>query len=84
MIITIKKIVGTAIARQSVKEGNSNENVPSSFDGKWNVYNGNLSDREASRELTMLYKRRMEEERSKGEFVPYRTYFRCSRFNIKE
>lgn len=28
---------------------------------KWNVYNGNLLDREASRELTMLYKRRMEE-----------------------
>ena len=51
---------------------------------KWNVYNGNLLDRKASRELTMLYKRRMEEERSKGEFVPYRTYFRCSRFKIKE
>ena len=47
---------------------------------KWNVYNGNLLDRKASRELTMLYKRRMEEEMSKGEFVPYRTYFRCSRF----
>lgn len=51
---------------------------------KWNVYNGNLLDRKASRELTMLYQRRMEEEKSKGEFVPYRTYFRCSRFNIKE
>lgn len=51
---------------------------------KWNVYNGNLLDRKASRELTMLYKRRMEEEKSKGEFVPYRTYFRCSKFNIKE
>lgn len=51
---------------------------------KWNVYNGNLLDRKASRELTMLYKRRMEEEKSKGEFVPYRTYFRCSRFKIKE
>ena len=49
---------------------------------KWNVYNGNLLDREASRELTMLYKRRMEEEKSKGEFVPYRTYFRSSMFNI--
>nr|DAI38113.1 MAG TPA: hypothetical protein [Caudoviricetes sp.] len=32
----------------------------------------------------MLYQRRMEEERSKGKFVPYRTYFRCSRFKIKE
>lgn len=51
---------------------------------KWNVYNGNLLDRKASRELTMFYQRRMEEEKSKGEFVPYRTYFRCSRFNIKE
>lgn len=50
---------------------------------KWNVYNGNILDREASRELT-IYQRRMEEEKSKGEFVPYRTYFRCSRFNIKE
>lgn len=49
---------------------------------RWNVYNGNLLDRKASRELTMLYQRRMEEEKSKGEFVPYRTYFRCSRFNI--
>lgn len=39
-----------------------------------------LLDRKASRELTMLYKRRMEEEKSKREFVPYRTYFRCSRF----
>lgn len=51
---------------------------------KWNVYNGNLLDRKASREMTMFYKRRMEEEKSKGEFVPYRTYFRCSKFNIKE
>ncbi len=52
---------------------------------RWRVYfNGNLLDREASRELTMLYQRRMEEEKSKGEFVHYRTYFRCSRFKIKE
>lgn len=49
---------------------------------RWRVYNGNLLDRKASRELTMLYQRRMKEERSKGEFVPYRTYFRC--FKIKE
>lgn len=49
---------------------------------RWIVYNGNLLDRKAGRELTMLYKRRMEEERRKGEFVPYRTYFRSSRFNI--
>lgn len=49
---------------------------------KWRVYNGNLLDREASRELTMLYQRRMEEERRRGEFVPYRTYFRSSMFNI--
>ena len=49
---------------------------------KWRVYNGNRLDREASRELTMLYQRRMEEERRKGEFVPYRTYFRSSMFNI--
>lgn len=55
---------------------------PHQLTEKWNVYNGNLLDRKASRELTMLYKRRMKEERSKGEFVPYRTYFRCSRFNI--
>ena len=52
---------------------------------RWRVYfNGNLLDREASRELTMFYQRRMEEEMRKGEFVPYRTYFRSSRFNIKE
>lgn len=51
---------------------------------KWNVYNGNLLDRKASRELTMLNKRRMEEEKSKGEFVPYRTYFRCSKFIIQK
>ena len=52
---------------------------------RWRVYsNGNLLDREASRDMTMLYKRRMEEEKSKGEFVPYRTYFRSSKFNIKE
>lgn len=49
---------------------------------RWRVYNGNLLDREASRELTMLYQRRMEEERRKREFVPYRTYFRSSMFNI--
>lgn len=49
---------------------------------RWRVYNGNLLDREASRELTMLYQRRMEEERMKGEFVPYRAYFRSSMFNI--
>lgn len=49
---------------------------------KWRVYNGNLLDREASRELTMLYQRRKEEERRRGEFVPYRTYFRSSMFNI--
>lgn len=49
-----------------------------------NGFAARKSDREASRELTMLYKRRMEEEKSKGEFVPYRTYFRCSKFNIKE
>lgn len=49
---------------------------------RWRVYNGNLLDREASRELTMFYKRRMKEERSKGEFVPYRTYFRSPMFNI--
>ena len=49
---------------------------------RWRVYNGNLLDREASRELTMLYQRRMEEEKRKREFVPYRTYFRSSRFNV--
>ena len=49
---------------------------------RWRVYNGNLLDRKASRELTMFYQRRMEEEKSKGEFVPYRTYFRSSMFNI--
>lgn len=49
---------------------------------KWRVYKGNLLDREASRELTMFYQRRMEEEMRKGEFVPYRTYFRSSMFNI--
>ena len=49
---------------------------------RWRVYNGNLLDREASRELTMLCKRRMEEEKRKREFVPYRTYFRSSRFNV--
>lgn len=43
---------------------------------------GNLLDREASRELTMLYQRLMEEEKRKREFVPYRTYFRSSMFNI--
>lgn len=36
---------------------------------KWRVYNGNLLDRKASRELT-IYQRRMEEEMRKGEFVP--------------
>lgn len=49
---------------------------------KWRVYNGNLLDRKASRELTMFYQRLMEEEMRKGEFVPYRTYFRSSMFNI--
>lgn len=71
-------------AEQSGKEGAVMGRQIFLYPVRWNVYNGNLLDRKASRELTMFYQRRMEEEKSKGEFVPYRTYFRCSRFKIKE
>ena len=65
--IRLHRLLEWVKAKQSVKEGNSNENVSLSIDGKCNVYNGNLLDREASRDL---YKRRMEEEKSKVEFCP--------------